>query len=114
MNDMSGKPSSLSVFAIYAIALLAEGAGTVVIPLWVLSLNPTPTMFGIVIGAKGLLPLLFSIHGGVLMDFTGRIADRFFPADLVPITAKSLGRPRPANDQWLCHHNQLDRCTNAD
>ena len=71
MNDMSGKPSSLSVFAIYAIALLAEGAGTVVIPLWVLSLNPTPTMFGIVIGAKGLLPLLFSIHGGVLMDRFG-------------------------------------------
>jgi MFS family permease len=71
MNEMSGKPSSLSVFAIYAMALLAEGAGTVVIPLWVLSLNPTPTMFGIVIGAKGLLPLLFSIHGGVLMDRFG-------------------------------------------
>ena len=78
MNDAIGKPSNLSIYAIYAIALLAEGAGTVVIPLWVLSLNPTPAMFGIVIGAKGLLPLLFSIHGGVLMDRFG--ADRILRA----------------------------------
>lgn len=65
------EPSRLTQLAVYGVGMFAEGAATVVIPLWVLSLNPTPAMFGIVIGAKGVLPLLFSIHGGVLMDKFG-------------------------------------------
>lgn len=56
---------------IYGSGLFADGASNVVVPLWVLHLNPSPLEFGIVIGAKSLLPFLFSIHGGVLMDRLG-------------------------------------------
>ncbi|HEX9669461.1 MAG TPA: hypothetical protein VGC93_08260, partial [Thermoanaerobaculia bacterium] len=57
--------------AIYGSSLFADGATNVVIPLWVLHLEPTPFAFGIVIGARALLPFLLSIHGGVLMDRLG-------------------------------------------
>lgn len=60
-----------SRLAIYATGLFADGAGNVVVPLWALYLEPTPLEFGLVIGAKSLLPFLFSIHGGVLMDRLG-------------------------------------------
>jgi MFS family permease len=56
---------------IYGTGLFADGASNVVVPLWVLHLDPTPLAFGLVIGAKSLLPFLFSIHGGVLMDRLG-------------------------------------------
>jgi MFS family permease len=57
--------------AIYGTGLFADGASNVVVPLWALYLNPSPLAFGLVIGAKSLLPFLFSIHGGVLMDRLG-------------------------------------------
>jgi MFS family permease len=57
--------------AIYGTGLFADGASNVVVPLWTLYLNPSPLAFGLVIGAKSLLPFLFSIHGGVLMDRLG-------------------------------------------
>ena len=57
--------------AIYGSGLFADGATTVVIPLWALYLHPSALVFGIVIGARSLLPFLLSIHGGVLMDRLG-------------------------------------------
>ncbi|MFT5540215.1 MAG: MFS family permease [Alphaproteobacteria bacterium] len=57
--------------AIYGSGLFADGATNVVIPLWVLYLDPSPFAFGIVIGARSFLPFLLSIHGGVLMDRLG-------------------------------------------
>ena len=64
---------------IYGTGLFADGASNVVVPLWVLHLDPTPLAFGLVIGAKSLLPFLFSIHGGVLMDRLGaRRVMKFF------------------------------------
>ena len=57
--------------AIYGSGLFADGASNVVIPLWALYLQPSPFTFGIVIGARSLLPFLLSIHGGVLMDRLG-------------------------------------------
>lgn len=56
---------------IYGSALFADGAINVVVPLWTLYLKPSPLAFGMVIGARSLLPFLFSIHGGVLMDRLG-------------------------------------------
>ena len=44
---------------------------TVLLPLWVLTLNPSPFMFGIVLGSRFVLPILFSIHGGAMMDRLG-------------------------------------------
>ena len=55
----------------YGSGLFADGATNVVIPLWALYLEPSPFAFGIVIGARSLLPFLLSIHGGVLMDRFG-------------------------------------------
>ncbi len=42
-----------------------------VVPLWALELGASPLEIGFVIGARALLPLLFSIHGGVVMDRLG-------------------------------------------
>jgi MFS family permease len=55
----------------YGAGLFADGATTVVIPLWALYLDPSPFAFGIVVGARSLLPFLLSIHGGVLIDRLG-------------------------------------------
>lgn len=60
-----------TLLGIYGTGLFADGASNVVVPLWVLYLDPSPFAFGLVIGAKSLLPFLFSIHGGVLMDRIG-------------------------------------------
>jgi len=58
-------------FALYSAAMFSDGASQVVVPLWVLTLHPSAIEFGIVIGARSLLPFLLSIHGGVLMDRLG-------------------------------------------
>ena len=73
---------------IYGCGLFSDGAPNVVIPLWALHLEPSPFVFGIVIGARSFLPFLFSIHGGVLMDRLGaRQVMLFFAAIglIVPI-----------------------------
>ena len=57
--------------ALYGSAMFSDGASQVVVPLWVLTLHPSALAFGIVIGARSLLPFLLSIHGGVLMDRLG-------------------------------------------
>jgi MFS family permease len=44
---------------------------SILVPLWMLSLGATPLMIGVAIGVRSLLPLLLSIHGGVLMDRLG-------------------------------------------
>lgn len=72
---MTGKPD-LQVplrtqIALYGSGMFTDGASQMVVPLWVLTLHPSPTAYGVVIGARSLLPLLLSIHGGVLMDRLG-------------------------------------------
>lgn len=44
---------------------------TIVLPLWLARLGMDPLTIGLVIGAKHLLPLVFAIHGGALMDKLG-------------------------------------------
>ena len=44
---------------------------SVVLPLWVVTLNPTPLMIGIVLGSRQFLPFLLSIHGGAVIDQVG-------------------------------------------
>jgi len=56
---------------IYGSGLFADGAIMVVVPLWALHLEPSPLAFGIVMGARSLLPFLLAIHGGALMDRLG-------------------------------------------
>jgi MFS family permease len=45
--------------------------GSVILPLWALSLDPSPLMIGLFLGCRQILPVLLSIHGGALMDRFG-------------------------------------------
>src|SRR5690348_6730881 len=67
-------PSSRTLYATYAAGLTTNALTLmmkVVVPLWALHLQMSPTMIGIAVGAGGLLPFILSIHGGVLMDKFG-------------------------------------------
>ncbi len=44
---------------------------SVVLPLWLTGRGISPAEIGLVLGARHLLPFLFSIHGGALMDRVG-------------------------------------------
>ena len=44
---------------------------SVIMPLWALLLDASPLMIGVVIGSRQVLPTLFAIHGGALMDRLG-------------------------------------------
>ncbi len=78
-------------FAVYGAAMFSFSMivmVNVIIPLWVVMLGASPLMVGIVLGARHFLILLFSIHGGVLMDRFGirRIMLAFtFLAAIVPL-----------------------------
>ncbi len=60
--------------AVYASGLFANSLAymlTLVVPLWVLTLNPSALMIGVVLGSRHFLTLLLSIHSGALMDRLG-------------------------------------------
>lgn len=57
--------------AIYGSAMFWDCGSNVVIPLWLITLDPSPFAFGLVIGARALLPCLLAIPGGRLMDRLG-------------------------------------------
>ncbi len=60
--------------AVYGVGLFTTSVfhvASVVIPLFAYTMNPSPFVFGLVFGAAHLLPLLFSIHAGALMDRLG-------------------------------------------
>lgn len=65
-------PVSLRLeLAIYGAATFANSLGymiMVVMPLWLVTLGVSPLMIGVVLGVRHLLVLLFSIHGGAMMD----------------------------------------------
>jgi MFS family permease len=67
-------PSTRTLYATYATGLTTNALTLmlkVIVPLWALKLNMSPTMIGFAVGAGGLMPFLLSIHGGVLMDKFG-------------------------------------------
>ena len=60
--------------AVYATALFSGNLfhiGSVILPLWARMLDPSPIMIGIFLGARQILPVLLSIHGGAMMDRFG-------------------------------------------
>jgi MFS family permease len=59
---------------IYAAGIFSNGAihlASVIVPLWVLMIEQSPLIVGIVIASRHALPVLLSIHGGALMDRIG-------------------------------------------
>jgi len=60
--------------AVYGIGMFSTSMflmSSVVVPLWVATLESSPLLVGMVLGARHFLPLLLSIHGGALMDRLG-------------------------------------------
>ena len=73
-SGSAAKISPRMRIAVYGIATFSFSMVimvNVVMPLWVVSLDASPLMVGIVLGSRHFLILLFSIHGGALMDRLG-------------------------------------------
>lgn len=75
MSDLSENCPPRSAFWIaYGTGALSNGMTdmfAVVVPLWALSIGMPPTEIGLIVGARGILPLIFGIHMGVLIDRIG-------------------------------------------
>ena len=59
---------------VYGAALFSNSSlhlYNVVVPLWTATLTNDPLIIGIVLGARHILPMLFLIHGGAMMDKFG-------------------------------------------
>lgn len=72
--DKASPPSNRTLYATYAAGLTTNALTLmmkVIVPLWALKLQMSPTLIGLAVGAGGLMPFLLSIHGGVLMDKFG-------------------------------------------
>ncbi len=52
-------------------ALAVVPMTTVAVPLWAIELGAPPFLIGLAVGSRALLSVLFSIHGGALMDRFG-------------------------------------------
>ena len=81
-----------ALWGTYAAGLTANSVTMmlkVVVPLWALHLNMSPTMIGVAIGAAAVLPLILAIPGGVLMDRLGTrrvtLCFAFLTAALIPL-----------------------------
>lgn len=53
----------------FSVAILPMA--NLVVPLWALAIGATPLEIGIVMGARSLMPFLFAIHGGAVIDRLG-------------------------------------------
>ncbi len=63
-----------AIYATYGVGFASNGVAMmlkVIIPLWAIELQFSASQIGIAIGLSALMPFLFSIHGGVLMDRLG-------------------------------------------
>lgn len=63
--------TQIAIYLTGAFGNSTENVTSVIIPLWAVSLGASPVMIGIIIGSRHLLTMLFSIHGGALMDRLG-------------------------------------------
>ena len=60
--------------AVYSAGLFSNSTFhfyNLIVPLWIVTLEPTPFVIGLVIGGRHFLALLLTIHGGALMDRLG-------------------------------------------
>ena len=75
MNDVNEVPPPRSaLWTAYATGALANGMTdmfAVVVPLWAYSIGMPPTEIGLIVGARGILPMIFGIHMGALIDRLG-------------------------------------------
>jgi MFS family permease len=75
--------------AVYGSGLFSNSLSNmmnIVVPLWVIALDPRPITIGLVLGARSFLPLLLSIHGGAMMDRLGTRRVMLFFATIAIVT----------------------------
>jgi MFS family permease len=65
------RSAELATYAAGFFSLSLVPMSALVIPLWSLELAASPTLIGIAVGIRSLLPAFLSIHGGALMDRLG-------------------------------------------
>ena len=80
------KRTAIGIYGTAFFSLSMVPMASILVPLWMVSLGATPLMVGLAIGIRSFLPLLLSIHGGVLMDRLGPRRVTLF----VAITAAAL------------------------
>lgn len=70
----SGKDASRAAYATYGAGLFANGQWDMlglVVPLFAGAVGLSVAEIGLIVAARGILPALLSIHGGILMDRFG-------------------------------------------
>ena len=106
MRDEGGNPSQAPKLSLHAEATAYLAAffsiglqpmANVVVPLWAIHLGIPPLLFGIVMGSRSLLPFLFAIHGGVLID-------RFGAGRVMTCCAITTGVAYPGEALDIAHH----------
>lgn len=74
MSETPDRPPPSALYATYGAGLLSLGMvpiNSLLVPLWAILLGMPPSLIGVTIAARAVLPLLYSIHSGVLMDRLG-------------------------------------------
>lgn len=71
--DSSGVPlrTELAVYGVGFFPVCTYFMTVTIMPLWVVQMDLSPFLLGIVLGCRPVLPLLFSIHTGALIDRIG-------------------------------------------
>lgn len=73
--------TELAVYGVGAFSTTMYFIAVTIVPLWVVRLDLSPFLLGIVLGCRPFLPLFLSIHAGALMDrIGGRRVMLFFSA----------------------------------
>ncbi|MEE8515273.1 MAG: MFS transporter [Alphaproteobacteria bacterium] len=75
--------------AIYGVGMFSSTMSHIsglLVPLWLVTLEPSPFLIGVVLGSRSVLPLLLSIHGGALMDRLGVRRVTLFFAIMATVT----------------------------
>lgn len=73
-ESMGPPPSARTLYAVYAVGLASNALVLmlkVLVPLWAIHLEMSASQIGLALGAGGVLPFLFAIHSGALMDRLG-------------------------------------------
>ncbi|MGH6947633.1 MAG: MFS transporter [Kiloniellales bacterium] len=66
-----GPATELACYGVGFFSLGLVPMMSLAVPLWAVELEAAPFLIGIAVGARSVLPLLLSIHGGVVMDRLG-------------------------------------------
>lgn len=66
-----GAPGVYATYATGFFSLSLVPMTSLVVPLWALSIGAAPSMIGIIVASRAVLPFLLSIHGGAMMDRLG-------------------------------------------